>query len=122
MRVFPAALGRYRGHGPFKNFQQRLLHAFTADIPGNGNVFGLFGNLINFINVNNPPRGGLHIEIGGLEQFQQNIFHIFPHVTGFRQGCGIGHGKGHVKKPGKSLSEERFPGSGGAHQEDIGFL
>ncbi len=53
--VLPAALGRNAGHRAFQDFQQRLLHALAADVPGDGLVLRLSGDLIDFIDVDDAP-------------------------------------------------------------------
>ena len=61
----PAGVNRYRGRirvttgaffqnvylCAFNNFQQRLLHAFPAHIPGDGQVFSFAGQFVYLIDI-----------------------------------------------------------------------
>ena len=63
MGVLPAALGRHVGHGALHDFQQRLLHTFAGNIPGDGGIFALAGNFVDLIHIDDAPLGPLHVEI-----------------------------------------------------------
>src|SRR5271165_5733303 len=67
VRVLAATLRRHVGNGPFQNFQQGLLHTFAADIAGDGGIFVLLGNLIDFVDVDDAGLGFLYVAIGGLQ-------------------------------------------------------
>ena len=122
MGVLPAALGRNAGHRAFQDFQQRLLHAFAAYVPGDGGVLALAGDLVDFINVDDAPLRLLNVIIRVLNQPQEDVLHILANVARFRQAGGVGNGKGHVEDLGQGLGQEGFAAAGGTHQEDIGLL
>src|SRR5258708_2779314 len=66
--VLAASLGRYVARRALEDFQQRLLHAFTGNIAGDGNIFSFATNLVDLVDINDPALGFLHIIIRRLEQ------------------------------------------------------
>ena len=82
MGVLSAALRRYVGHGPLHNFQQCLLNPLAGDVPGNGGIFALTGNLIDLIHIDDAVLRPLHIKVRGLQQTQKNVLHIIAHIAG----------------------------------------
>src|SRR6185437_13334966 len=44
-------------HRAFDDFQQRLLHAFTGNVPGDRRVVRLPGNLVDFIYIDDSALG-----------------------------------------------------------------
>ena len=122
MGVLAPALGRNIGCRAFQDFQQSLLHAFTGNVPGNGNVFRLSGDLINFIDINNASLGFFNIVIRVLDQAKQDVFHVFAHIARFGQRGGIRNGKGNLQDLCQRLGQQRFSAAGGSQHQDIGFL
>lgn len=68
MRVLASALGRNIGDSALKQLQKRLLHAFAGNIPRDGCILTLAGDLIDLININNTLFGTLNIKIGSLQK------------------------------------------------------
>ncbi len=99
MGMLAAALRGHTGDCPFQNLEQSLLYPFTGDISGDGGVLRFAGNLVNFVNIDDSPLCPLHIIVGSLDQFEEDILHIFSHISGFSKGGGIGDGKGHMQDP-----------------------
>ena len=122
LRVLASALRRDGSDRSFQNFQQRLLHAFAGNVPGDGGVLALAGDLVDLIHIDDAPLGPLHVEIRRLQKPQQDVLHIVAHVAGLSQGRGIGNGEGHLQNTGQSLSEQRFAGAGGAQHQNVALL
>ena len=120
--MLASALGRNVCHGTFEDFQQRLLHALARDIARDGRVFGLSGDLIHFIDVDDAALGKLHIKIRRLQKPQQNVFHILAHVARFGQRGCIGDGKRNIQNLCQRLGKERLAGAGGPDHEDVALL
>ena len=59
--MLAATLRRHGGDGAFDQLQQSLLHPFTGDVPGDGGVVGLAGDLVDFVDVDDAPLGLLGI-------------------------------------------------------------
>ena len=121
VRVLAPALRRDGRHGAFQDFQQRLLHALTGHVAGNGWVLGLAGNLVHLVDVDDAALCALHVKVRGLQQLQQDIFHVFAHIAGLGEAGGIGDGKGDIEKPGQGLRQVGLTGTGGAQHQDIGL-
>ncbi len=122
VRVLAPALGRHTGRGAFQDLEQSLLHPFSGDIPGDGGVVRLAGDLVDLIDVDDPGLGLLDIEVGGLDKLEQDVLDVLPHVSGFRESRGVGDGEGHVEDAGQGLGEKGLTAARGAEQQDIGLL
>ena len=120
--VFPATL-RWDGcDSAFQDFQQGLLHAFPGHVPGDGGVVGFAGDFIHLVDVDDTSLGALHVKVGGLQQFEEDVFYVFTNVAGLGEAGGVGNGEGDVEESGECLGEVGFPGTGGAKHENVGFL
>ena len=95
--MLASPLWRNIANGSFQNLQQSLLHTFTGHVAGDGHVLGLAGDLVDFVNVDDAHLGPTHIEIGRLEQAQDNILNILTDIAGLSDDGGIGDGKGDVE-------------------------
>ena len=122
MGVLASALGRHVGHGALHDLQKGLLHTLTGDIPGDGSVLALAGDLVDLIHIDDTVLCPLHVEVCRLQQTQQDILHVIAHVAGFRQRSGVGDGKGHLQNPGQGLGKERLAGAGGAQHQNVALL
>ena len=120
--VLSAALRGHIGNRTLQNLQERLLHTFAGNIPGDGSVFALSGNLIHLINVNDSPLSQLHIKVSRLQQTNQDILHVVAHIACFRQGCGISDSKGNIENLGQRLGKQGLAGAGGADEQNIALL
>src|SRR6516225_7293038 len=119
--MLPATLGRHVGDRTFENLEQRLLNAFTTDIAGDGGVFVLLGDLIDFIDIDNALLGLLDITIGRLEQLEDDVFDVFPDVARLGKRRGVHDGERHIEHAGKRLSQQGFARARGADQKDVGL-
>ena len=115
-------LRRHTARRAFDQFQERLLHALTRHIAGDGRAFGLAADLINFINVNDPRLRARHIEIRRLQQLQHDVFYIFTDVAGFCQRRSIGNGEGDLQNSREGLAKQCLACPGRSNQKDISFL
>ena len=98
-------LRRHRGNRAFHDLQQRLLHALAGHIARDGRIVGLAGNFIDLVDIDDAALRPLDIVICGLQQLEDDIFHVLAHVTRFGQRGRVGHGEGHVEDAGKRLSQ-----------------
>ncbi len=119
MGVLAAALRRHGRNGAFEDLQQRLLHTLAADVTGDRRVLALAGNLVDLVDVDDASLGLLDVEIGRLNQLEQNVFDVFTDVAGLgERGC-VGHCERHVEHSGQGLGEVRLAATGGAEQQDV---
>ena len=121
VRMLAATLRRNVGDGAFENLEQRLLHAFAADIAGDRRVFVFLGDLIDLVDIDDALLRFLHVAIGGLQQLQNNIFDVFADVAGFGERGGVDDGERNIQHARKRLREQRFAGAGRADQKNIGL-
>ena len=76
-------------------------------------------DLINFVNVDDALLSLGHVAIGVLQQFQNNVFNIFAHVTGLGERGGVHNRERHLEHARQSLRQKRLAGSRGPDQENI---
>ena len=116
------ALGRNIRLCAFDDLEQGLLHAFAGDVARDGGAIALAGNLVDFVNINDALAGGFQIIVRILEQLHQDVFHVFAHIASFREGRGVGNGKGHAQNAGQSFGKQGFTAARGADKEDVAFF
>ena len=119
--MLAAALWRNAGGGTLHKLQQGLLNAFARHVTGDGWIFRLAADLVDFVDIDNPALGLLDIIIGRLEQFQDDIFDILADIAGFGQCGGVGHGERHVEGLCQRLCEQRLAAAGRTNQQDVRF-
>ncbi len=119
LRVFAAALGRNIGDCAFQQLQQRLLNPFAGDIARDRRAVALARDLVDLIDVDNARFGARRVEVRRLQELQDDILHIIPHVPRLGQRGGIHHGKRHIQHLRKRLGQQGFPAPRRADQEHI---
>ena len=122
VRVFAPALGRDVDLGALDDLEQRLLHAFARDIARDGGVVGLAGDLVDLVNEDDAGLGAWDVEVGGLQQAQQDVFHVLAHVAGFGEGRGIGNAEGHVEDAGQGAGDLALAHAGRSQQQDVALV
>ena len=120
--VLAAALGRHIAHGALQDLQQRLLHALTAHVAGDGGVLALAGDLIDLVDIDDADLRLLHIKVRCLDQLEQDVLHILAHIAGLGQGGGVGDRKGNAQHLGQRLGQQGLADAGGAQQQDVALL
>ncbi len=119
MRVLATALRRHRRRRALQDLEQGLLDALARHVAGDRRVLALSSDLVNLVDVDNAGLGLLHIEIGGLDELEQNVFDILADIAGFGQRGGVGNGKGDVQHLGQRLGEIGLSAAGRANQQNI---
>ena len=102
-----------------EDLQQRLLHAFAADVAGDRRVLALAGDLVDLVDVDDAGLGLLHVEVGGLDQLEEDVLDVLADVAGLGERGGVGDGERHVEQAGQRLGEVRLAAAGGAEQQDV---
>src|SRR5207249_10650400 len=82
VRMLAPALWRNVAGAPLKNFQQRLLHAFAANITNDQNVVGFTADFIDLVNVNDSNLGMFHVLIQILHKTPHIIFDVYTYIDG----------------------------------------
>jgi hypothetical protein len=55
----------------------------------------------------------------GLQQLEDDVFHILADIAGFGQRGRIGHGEGHIQNARQRLRQQRLAAAGRADQQDV---
>ena len=117
--MLAATLGGHVGDGALDDLEQRLLHALAGDIAGDRGVVRLAGDLIDLVDVDDALLGTGDVEIGGLDQPEQDVLHILADVAGLGEGGGVGDAERHIQDTGQRLGQQRLAAAGGADQQDV---
>ena len=122
MGVLAPALRRHRGGGPLEDLQQRLLDAFAGDVAGDRRVVGFARDLVDLVDVDDPGFGLLDVEVGGLDQLQEDVLDVLADVAGLGQRGRVGDREGDVEDPRQGLGEQRLAAAGRAQHHDVRLL
>ena len=120
--VLAPALRRHARDRALEDLQERLLHALAADVAGDRGVVRLAGDLVDLVDVDDPGLGLLHVEVGRLDQLQQDVLDVLTDVPGLGQRGGVGDRERHVQDPGERLGQQRLAAAGGPQQQDVRLL
>ncbi len=105
--------------GPFEHLQQGLLHAFARHVAGDRDVLAGLADLVDLVDVEHAALGRFDVEVGGVQQLQQQVLDVLAHVAGLGQRGGVADGERHVEDPGQRLGQQRLAGAGRADQQDV---
>ena len=122
LRMLAAALRRHIGNSSFEDLQQGLLDTFAGDIAGDGDVFGLAGDFVDFVDVDDADLSPFQIIVCRLIEAEQDIFHVIAHITGFGNGGGVANGKGNIKQSCKGLGQQGFSAAGRTEEQNVAFV
>ena len=120
--VLAAALRRDVADGAFEHLEQGLLHAFAGDVAGDADVLAGLGDLVDFVDVDDAALGRLDVEVGGVQQLQQQVLDVFADVAGFGQGGGVADGEGHVEDLGQRPGQQGLAAAGRADEQDVALV
>ena len=67
VRMLAATLRRHIGNRAFQNLEQRLLHAFTGNIAGDGRILILAADLVDLIDIDDAGLSTRNVSVGGLQ-------------------------------------------------------
>ena len=85
--------------------------------------FSLFArDLIHLVDIDDTPGGLLDIVVGGLQEVEDDVFHVLTHVAGLGEARGIGDGEGNLQEFRQRLGQQGLARPGGAQQQDIALL
>src|SRR5207253_1510920 len=83
MRMLATALRRHVGDGALQDLEQRLLHPLARDIAGDRGVVRFARDLVDLVDVDDTPLGAGDIEVGGLDQAEQDVLDVLADVARF---------------------------------------
>src|SRR5580704_6684 len=119
--MLAATLGRHVGNGALENLQKRLLDALAADFTGDGRVFVLLGDLVDFVDIDNALLRLLNVAVGSLQQLQDNVLDVLANVSSFSQSCGVDDRERHIEHARKSLRQQGLACARGTDEKNIGL-
>ena len=111
-----------RGAGRHLGFLHQLeqggLYALAAHVAA-AVLLGGGGDLVNFVDVNDPILGAFDIAVGLPHEVADEILDIAADVAGLGKLGGIGLDERHTDQLGDAANEVRFPDAGWPHQHDV---
>src|SRR4051812_13725267 len=81
LRMLAAALRWDVGDSSFQHLQQGLLYAFAGDVARDGDVLTCLGNLVHFVDIDDAALSGLDVEVGRMQELQQEVFHVLADIA-----------------------------------------
>ena len=100
-----------------------MLDAFARNVARDGRVVaGLARDFVYLVNVDDALLGARDIEVGGLDQMQQDVLDVLANVAGFSQRRRIGDRERDVEEFRQRLGQQRLAAAGRADQHDVAFL
>jgi hypothetical protein len=122
VRMLAPALRRHRGNRSLEDLEQRLLDALPGDVARDGRVVRLARDLVDLVDVDDPGLGLLDVEVGGLDELEEDVFDVLADVARLGQGCRVGDRERDVQDPRERLREQRLPAPRRAEEEDVRLL
>ena len=98
------------------------MDTLTRDVSRDRRVLGLPRDLVHLVDVDDSAFALGHVEIGGLEQPNQDVLNVFADVTRFGERGRVGDGERNMEDPRQRLCEQRLTDPGGPDQENVGFV
>ena len=120
--VLAPALGRHRGDCPLEDLEQRLLDALARHVAGDRRVLALAGDLVDLVDVDDPRLGPLDVEVGGLDQLEEDVLDVLADVPRLGERRRVGDGKRDVEHTGERLGEVGLAAAGWAEEQDVRLL
>ena len=117
--VLAPPLGRDVGDGPFEHLQERLLDPLARDVAGDRDVVVRLADLVDLVDVDDAPLGALQVEVGRVQELQEDVLDVLADVAGLGQRGGVADGEGDVEDPGEGPGEQGLAAAGRADQEDV---
>src|SRR5439155_8426464 len=89
MRVLAAALRRHVRDRAFDQLQERLLYAPTGHVARDGGAVALPADLVDLVDIDDAAFRPLHVVVGDLEEFEDDVLHVLADIAGLRARRGV---------------------------------
>ena len=99
-----------------------MLHALAGDIARDRRIGALARELVDLVDVDDPLLGPGDVEVGGLDQPQEDVLDVLADIPGLGQRGGVDDGERHVEDAGHRLREQRLAGARRSDEEDVALL
>ena len=120
--MLAAAVRRDAGNRAFYDLEQSLLDAFARNIARDGDIFGLAGDLVDLVDVDDAAFCLGEVAVSRLDQREEDVLDVVADIAGLGQGGGVGDGERHVKEAGDCPREERLAAAGGADEKNVALF
>ena len=107
---------------PSRIFEQRLLDALAGDVARDRRVVGLPRDLVDLVDVDDPALRPGHVEVGGLDQAEEDVLDVLADVAGLGEARGVRDAERDVQDPGERLREEGLARARGSDEQDVRLL
>ena len=122
MGVLAPTLRRDRSHCALQDLEESLLYPFSRNVPRDGRVLGLAGDLVDLVDVDDPLLSPVDVVVGGLEQLEEDVLHVLSDIASLGETGGVGDGEWDVELASEGLGQKRLARSRGADEEDVRLL
>ena len=95
---------------------KRLLHALARHVAGDRDVVGRLADLVDLVDIDDAALGGLEVEVGGVQELEQDVLDVLAHVSSLGERGGVADGEGDVEDPGQGARQQRLAAAGWADQ------
>jgi hypothetical protein len=109
VRVLAPALRRHARHRALQDLEEGLLHALAGDVARDRRVVRLAGYLVYLVDVDDPGLGLLHVEVGGLDELEQDVLDVLADVAGLGERRRVRDGERDVEDLGERLASSVLP-------------
>ena len=117
--MLASALGWNVGDRSLEHLQEGLLHALARDVAGDRDVVGGLADLVDLVDVDDAPLGGFQVEIGGVQELEQDVLDVLADIAGLGQGRGVADGEGDVEDPRQGPRQQGLAATGWTDQQDV---
>src|SRR5216683_1736471 len=117
--MLAAALRGDVGDGALQDLEQRLLHPFSRDITGDRRVVRLARDLVDLVDVDDPALRATDVEVGGLDQTEQDVLHVLADVTGLGEARRVGDRERDVEDLRQRLREVGLAAARRANEQHV---
>ncbi len=104
---------------PSRIFSSACCTPSPGDVARDRRVLGLAGDLVDLVDVDDAGLGALRVEVGGLDELEEDVLDVFADVAGLGERGGVGDGERHVQALGEGLGEVGLAAAGRADQQDV---
>ncbi len=122
VRMLATTLRWHVRDGPFQDLEERLLDPLAGHVAGDRRVIGLARDLVDLVDVDDPALSAGDVEVGSLDQAEQDVLDVLADVAGLGQRGRVGDAERHVEDACQCLGEERLPGARGPDQQNVRLL
>src|SRR6266704_478974 len=119
--MLAAALRRHRRDRSLDQLQERLLHAFAGDVPGDRGVVGLARDLVDLVDIDDAALCLVDVVVAVLEELLDDVLHVLADIARLGERGRVGDHERDVQQARHRLREQRLARSGGTDEEDVRF-